>query len=82
MWGSKDSLWESVLSFHYVGLGDPTLVAKLGGKYLYPLSHLFSSVWFFVVDVLFFFFFLILRQSLKAQTGFTLVVYSRMTLNS
>lgn len=40
---SEDDLWESVLSFHYVGPGDRTLVIRLGTTHPYPLSHLPGS---------------------------------------
>jgi hypothetical protein len=36
----EDNLWESVLSFHYLGPGDRTHVLSLGGKHLYLLSFL------------------------------------------
>lgn len=37
---SQDSLQESVLFFLHVDCGDQTQVARLGGKHLYPQSHL------------------------------------------
>lgn len=37
-WGSKDNLWESLLS-HHVGLKDPSQVLRFGCKRLYWLSH-------------------------------------------
>lgn len=40
MWGSWGNFWESVLSFHHVGLGDPTQGFRLCWKSLYPLRHL------------------------------------------
>ena len=40
MWSSEDSFWELVLTFHHVGLGDQTQAVRLGGKCLYPLTHL------------------------------------------
>lgn len=41
---SEDNLGESVLSFHYIGLGiELKRLSWLGGKYLYLLSHLISS---------------------------------------
>lgn len=44
VWRSEDIvlLWESVLSFPQVGLGDATQIAKLGS--LHPLGHL-TSPW-------------------------------------
>jgi hypothetical protein len=36
----RDNMWQSVLSFYYVGTRDRTLVIELGGKCLYILSHL------------------------------------------
>ena len=35
----KDTSWESVISFHYVGLRDPSKVARFGGKCLSLMSH-------------------------------------------
>lgn len=40
VWRSGDNVKELVLSFHQVGPGARTQVMKLGGKRLYPLSHL------------------------------------------
>lgn len=37
---SKDNLWESVVSFQYVGLEAQAQFGKLGGKHLYLLSHI------------------------------------------
>lgn len=31
----KDNLWNTILSFHYVGPKDQTQVFSLGGKYFY-----------------------------------------------
>lgn len=39
MWRSKDSFWELVLSFHYVGSGDETRVMRLGGGRVYLQRH-------------------------------------------
>ena len=33
-WRPEDNFWESLLTFHYVVLGDQMLVARLGGKLL------------------------------------------------
>lgn len=38
IWRSDKNRRESIL-FSYVGPKDPTQVIRLGGKYLYPLSH-------------------------------------------
>lgn len=43
MYRSEENLWESLgLYFHPVGPRDPTQVSSLGGKHLYPVSHLAS----------------------------------------
>lgn len=34
VWGSKDSLWKSVLSFHHVSLREGTQVSRRGNKHL------------------------------------------------
>lgn len=61
MWGSKDNLQESVPLFHYAGLWNWTLVARLGGNYfthwailrflymklLYNISDIFVIVIFY-----------------------------------
>lgn len=39
MWQSEDNLGELVITFH-MGPKDQTLVLRLGGRDLYPLSHL------------------------------------------
>ena len=43
VWILDDNLHGSVLSFHHVGSGDLPWAARLGGKYFYILSHLFST---------------------------------------
>jgi hypothetical protein len=43
VWMSEDNFWESVLSFHPVGLGDEIKVASLGDKGPCLLSHLTGS---------------------------------------
>lgn len=40
IWGSEDSLWESVLSFHHMASENWTQAYRLHSKYLYPVSHL------------------------------------------
>lgn len=40
VWKSEDIFWESVLTFHFVLLGDQIWVAVLGGKFPYLLNHL------------------------------------------
>lgn len=49
----KDSLEESLLSFHHMGSWDLTHIIKLGGEHLYPRSHLISSALVFVFIYLF-----------------------------
>lgn len=44
IWTSENSLWESVLFFHYSGSRDLNQVVKLGHSYLYLLNHLTSSL--------------------------------------
>lgn len=43
MWGSENNLWESVLSFHGVDLGELTQAVRLGSKAL-NLSHCASPI--------------------------------------
>jgi hypothetical protein len=40
VWKSEYNLLELVLSFHCVGPGAQTKFSRIGGKCLYPLSHL------------------------------------------
>lgn len=42
VWRSDKNLWESVLSFHHVSLGDLIHLLRLGSKCLHSLSHLVS----------------------------------------
>jgi hypothetical protein len=41
---SKDNSQESVLSLHHVGARDQTQILKIGGKMLFPVSHLVSHI--------------------------------------
>lgn len=44
VWKSEDNFWESLLTFHFVVLSDQILVARLGGKFPYPLNHLAGTL--------------------------------------
>lgn len=38
-WRSENSVWESILSFHYGGAGDHIWVIMLGGMFLFQVRH-------------------------------------------
>lgn len=39
IWRSEDSLWESVIAFHYMGPTDGPQLVRFNNSCLYPLSH-------------------------------------------
>lgn len=41
---SKDNVWEKALSFHHMGPGNQTQIARIGGKALYLMSHLATTI--------------------------------------